>query len=76
MGVRVLARSQGEPFVRALHLEAELPVERDGRFVGREDAQVQRSPSLWLRWLGLTSCGCYCEELRRPGTPATSPRTR
>jgi hypothetical protein len=46
VGVRVLARSQGEPFVRALHLEAELPVERDGRFVGREGAQVQaREPN-------------------------------
>src|SRR5215204_787515 len=32
----------------------------------RNRLHAGRPPSLWLRWLGPTSCGCYCEDLR-PG---------
>ena len=50
--------------------------------VSEHDASSQKSATRWAASfvvasvVGATSCGCYCEELRRPGTPATSPRTR
>jgi hypothetical protein len=50
ISVRVLASSQGEPFVGAPYLESELPVERDGGAVVCEDAKVQaREPQPVIR---------------------------
>jgi hypothetical protein len=50
--------------------------------VSEHEASSQKSAPRWAASfvlasvVGPTSCGCYCEELRRSGTPATSPRTR